>query len=150
MIRPGISLYGGHYNNKIKKKIKPVIKLKGKILQIKQIKKNEFVGYNQTYKTKKNIWVAIIGIGYADGLSRILSNKGYIYLSNYKFNIIGRVSMDSITVNITKNKKIFKIGNYIEVINQQNDIDKYAKLNDTISNEILTSISNRVQRIYKH
>ena len=150
MIRPGISLYGGHYNKKIKKKIKPVIILKGKVLQIKQIKKNEFVGYNQTYKTKKNIWVAIIGIGYADGLSRILSNKGYIYLSNYKFNIIGRVSMDSITVNITKNKKIFKIGNYIEVINQQNDIDKYAKLNDTISNEILTSISNRVQRIYKH
>ena len=48
LVRPGISLYGGHYNTKLKKHIKPVVKLKGKILQIKQIVKNEFIGYNQT------------------------------------------------------------------------------------------------------
>ena len=74
MIRPGICLYGGHHNNRIlKKNIKSVVKLKAKILQIKQLDKNRFVGYNQTYKTKKKTWVAVIGIGYGDGLNRILS-----------------------------------------------------------------------------
>ena len=80
LLRPGISLYGGHYNTKLKKYIKPVVKLKAKILQIKQILKNEFIGYNQTYKTKKKIWIALIGIGYGDGISRMLSNNGFCLL----------------------------------------------------------------------
>ena len=79
MIRPGISLYGGNNNNKIlNKKIKNVITLSGKIIQIKELSKNEFVGYNQTYKTNKRIKVGIVGIGYADGIPRKLSNK-YVY-----------------------------------------------------------------------
>ena len=150
LVRPGISLYGGHYNNiKIKKYIKPVVKLKAKILQIKEILKNEFIGYNQTYKTKKKMWVAVIGIGYGDGIKRILSNKGCVYYKNNKFKIIGRISMDSITIDITRLKKIFKIGQYVEIINYSHGIDELAKQCGTISNEILTSISNRVHRIYK-
>lgn len=148
LIRPGISLYGGHYNTQLKKNIKPVVKLKAKILQIKEILKNEFIGYNQTYKTKKKIWIAVIGIGYADGISRKLSNKGCIYYKNYKFKIIGRISMDSITIDISKSNKLFKIGKYVDVINYSHGIDDFAKQCNTISNEILTSISNRVQRIY--
>ena len=149
LIRPGISLYGGHYNSILKKYIKPVIKLKAKILQIKEIKKNEFIGYNQTYKAKKRLRIAIIGMGYADGIKRILSNKGSVYYKNYKFKILGRISMDSITVDISKSKKLLKVGNYLEIINYKNGIDELAKQCETISNEILTSISNRVQRIYK-
>ena len=149
LVRPGISLYGGHYNTKIKKYIKPVIKLKAKILQIKQILKNEFIGYNQTYKTKKKIWIAIIGIGYGDGISRMLSNKGFVYYKKHKFRIIGRISMDTITIDISKSNNLLKIGQYVEIINYTHGIDKLAKQCETISNEILTSISNRVQRIYK-
>jgi len=147
MIRPGIGLYGGHFNNIIlKKNIKSVVKLKAKILQINQLDKNEFVGYNQTYKTKKKTWVAIIGIGYGDGLNRILSNNGKVYLKNKKFNIIGRVSMDSIIVDITKGKLYFKIGKYVEIINEKNGIDDLAKNCNTISHEILTSLTKRVER----
>ena len=149
LLRPGISLYGGHYNTKLKKYIKPVIKLKAKILQIKQIFKNEFIGYNQTYKTKKSIWIAVIGIGYGDGISRMLNNKGFVYYKNHKFRILGRISMDSITIDISKSCKLFKIGQYVEIINYSHGIDELAKQCETISNEILTSISNRVQRIYK-
>ena len=148
LVRPGISLYGGHYNTKLKKYIKPVIKLKAKILQIKWVLKNEFIGYNQTYKTKKKKWIAIIGIGYGDGISRILSNKGFVYYKNHKFKIVGRISMDSITIDISKSNKLLKIGQYVEIINYSHGIDELAKLSETISNEILTSISNRVQRIY--
>ena len=64
-------------NTKMQKIIKPVIKLKGRVLQIKDLEKNEFVGYNQTYKTTKLTTIAILGIGYADGVSRKLPTLGF-------------------------------------------------------------------------
>jgi len=150
MIRPGISLYGGYNYIGLKKtfKIKPVIFLKGKILQIKKIDKDEYVGYNQTYKTKKIIKVAIVGIGYADGISRLLSNNGKLFFKKDSYNIIGRVSMDSITVDISNSKYLIKTGQYMELINESFTIEKMAQKNGTISNEILTSISSRVKREY--
>lgn len=150
LVRPGISLYGGYINKMIHKNlpIKPVIRFKAKVLQIKKIKKNQFVGYNQTHKTKRETNIAIIGAGYADGISRTLSNKGYVYYKNKKFKIIGRVSMDSITIDIGKNNKMIKSGMYMDLINDKHDIEKMAKICNTISNEILTSISKRVERVY--
>ena len=148
LVRPGISLYGGHYNTKMKKIIKPVISLKGKVLQIKTINKNEFVGYNQTYKTNKKIRVAVLGIGYADGISRVLSNKGNVYFKMNTFKIVGRVSMDSITVDISNNAKSIEVGDYMDIINHLNGIDKIAGQCNTICHEILTSISKRVKRVY--
>ena len=148
LTRAGIALYGGHFNTKLKNKIKPVIKLKAEILQIKKIKKNQYIGYNQTYRTKKAIMIAILGIGYADGVSRRLSNKGYVFYKNIKFRIIGRISMDSITIDITNHKYALKNGMFLEIINYKYDIEKFATMSGTISNEILTSISSRVKRIY--
>ena len=148
MIRPGIALYGGHNNTLLKKYIKPVIKLKAEILQIKDIKKNEFVGYNQTFISRKKMKIAIIGIGYADGILRSLSNNYYVYYKKYRFKIIGRISMDSITIDISKSKNLLKTGMMVELINYENDIEKIAKKCGTISNEILTSISQRVKRVY--
>ena len=79
MIRPGIGIYGGFENKKLGKRIKNVVSLKGKIIQIKYIKKDQYVGYNRTYKTEKKIKVAIVGLGYEDGIPRSLSNNGYVY-----------------------------------------------------------------------
>ena len=147
--RPGIALYGGHNNTILKNNIKPVIKLKAEILQIKKISKNQYVGYNQTFLSKKNITIAILAIGYADGILRELSNKGCVYYKKYKFNIIGRISMDTITIDITHKVNLLKVGMFVDLINYKNDIEKLAKSCGTISNEILTSISNRVTRVYK-
>ena len=148
LVRPGISIYGGHFNTKMKSIIKPVISLKGKILQIKEINKNEFIGYNQTFKTRKKIKIAIIGIGYADGISRLLSNKGEAYYKGKTYKIIGKVSMDSITIDITRNHQKIKEGAYVELINHKYGIDYHAKKSKTICDEVLTSISKRVQRVY--
>ena len=126
-----------------------MIKLKAEILQIKEINTNEYIGYNQTFFSKKNMVIAIIGIGYGDGISRNLSNKSHVYYKNYKFNVIGRISMDSITIDITNNNNLLKVGMFVDLINFENDIEKLAKKCGTISNEILTSISSRVKRIYK-
>ncbi len=150
LTRPGIAIYGGHNNTILKKKIKPVVKLKAEILQIKEINKNEFVGYNQIFCSKKKMIIAIISIGYADGILRQLSNKGYVYYKKCNFKIIGRISMDTLTIDITNNAKLLKVGMLVDLINYENDIEKLAKSCGTISNEILTSISNRVKRIYKH
>ena len=150
LTRPGIAIYGGHNNTALKNKIKPVIKLKAEILQIKKLYKNEFVGYNQTFCSHKNMVIAIIGIGYADGIFRQLSNKGYVFYKKYKFRILGRISMDTITIDITKHAKSLKSGMFVDLINYEYDIEKFATKNDTISNEILTSISNRVNRVYKN
>ena len=117
-------------------------------IQIKDINSNEYIGYNQTYKSKNKIKVAIIGIGYADGISRQLSNNGKIYYKKESFNIIGRVSMDSITIDITKSKYKLKHGLYMEIINYNYTAEKMALKCNTISNEILTSISMRVKRKY--
>ena len=93
--------------------------------------------------------IAIIGIGYADGISRQLSNKGFVYYKNFKFRIIGRISMDILTIDITSHAKVLKVGMFVELINYENDIEKLAKRCGTISNEILTSISDRIKKIYK-
>ena len=99
-------------------------------------------------KPKKKITVAIIGIGYADGISRILSNKGKVYLNNQSFKILGRISMDTITIDISQKSNLLKVGDYMELINHAHGIDKIAKQCNTISHEILTSISKRVNRVY--
>ena len=149
MIRPGIGIYGCFENNKLQKKIKNVINLKGKIIQIKYVKKNEYVGYNCTYKTKTKIKVAIIGLGYEDGIPRSLSNKGFVYYLEDKFKIIGRISMDSFTIDISKCSHDLKVGMYVDIINDKEKINEFAKRCRTISYEILTSIGNRVYRNYE-
>ena len=95
-----------------------------KILQIKDVSKNEYIGYNQTYKTYKKIKIAIIGIGYADGISRLLSNNGKLYYKDFSYNIIGRISMDSITIDISKSSQKIKTGDYMYLINKDNNIEK--------------------------
>ena len=149
MIRPGIGIYGGFENKKLGKRIKNVIILKGKIIQIKNIQKNQYVGYNRTYKTKTKIKIAIIGLGYADGIPRSLSNNGYVYFKENKFKIIGRISMDTFTVDISKSSHDLDIGMYLDIINDEHKIDKFAKLCKTIPNEVLTSIGKRVYRKYE-
>ncbi len=149
MIRPGIGIYGCYENKKLEKKIKNVISFKGKIIQIKDIQKNQYIGYNRTFKTKTKIKVAIIGLGYEDGLPRTLSNNGFVYFKNDKFKIIGRISMDSFTIDISKSSHDLKVGMYIDIINEEHKVDKFAKKCKTISYEVLTSIGNRVYRNYE-
>ena len=149
MIRPGIAIYGGFENKKLGNRIKNVVSLKGKIIQIKYIKKNQYVGYNRTYKTKTKIKVAIVGLGYEDGIPRSLSNKGFIYFKKDRFKIIGRISMDSFTIDISKCSHDLKVGMYVDIINDEHKVDKFAKKCKTISYEVLTSIGNRVYRNYE-
>ena len=149
MIRPGIGIYGCFENKKLEKKVKNVINLQGKIIQIKDLQKNKYIGYNRTFITKTKTKVAIIGLGYEDGIPRSLSNKGFVYFKKDRFKIIGRISMDSFTIDISKCSHDLKIGMYVDIINDEHKVDKFAKQCKTISYEVLTSIGNRVYRNYE-
>ena len=149
MIRPGIGIYGCYENKNLEKKIKNVINFKGKIIQIKDLQKNQYIGYNRTFKTKRNTKIAIIGLGYEDGIPRLLSNKGFVYFKKDRFKIIGRISMDSFTIDISKCSHDLKVGMYVDIINDEHRVDKFAKKCKTISYEVLTSIGKRVYRNYE-
>lgn len=147
-IRPGIIMYGYKSSDNIKINIKPIARLISKISYLKDILKNEYVSYNQTYKTSKKTKIATIGIGYADGIKRSLSNNGYVLVNNKKCPIIGNVCMDSIMVDVTKLKDV-KIGDIVYLFDNINiTLDELANICNTINYEILTNISYRVPRTY--
>ena len=81
-------------------------------------------------------------------MPRILSNIGHVHFRNYKAKIVGRISMDTLMVDISKFYRKIKVGNYVEIINEKMDIEKIAKLSGTVSQDILTSIGKRTKFVY--
>lgn len=149
-IRPGIIMYGYPSYDEITNKIelKPTTKLITKISYLKEIPANESVSYNQTYKTTKTTKIATLGIGYADGLRRSLSNKGNVIINNTLCPIIGNVCMDSILVDVTHLQNV-SIGDKVYIYdNKLVTLEDIAKICNTINYEILSNISERVPRVY--
>ena len=139
LARVGLALYGLMDNAKLK----PVLKLSSKIVQIKSVKKGEVVGYDATYRAKKDLKLAVLPIGYNDGVQRRLSNIGHVKIGNSYCPIIGRVSMNITTIDVTKLKNV-KVGQeviiYSNVTGNKNSIENTAKLIGTIPHELLTSL----------
>ena len=100
MVRCGYLLYGNTATKDINNK--PVLKITSKVVSITYVNKGESIGYDRNYLATKNMMVGIVPIGYADGLDRRLSNKGYFYINNKKCPIIGNICMDVTMVDITE------------------------------------------------
>ena len=148
MVRIGIGLYGFGNDESITPKLKNVISLKSIISQIHTIKKGESIGYNRAYKAQKTIKSATIPIGHADGIHRALGNgKGFVTINNKKAFIIGNVCMDMIMVDVTNIKCIE--GDEVILFNTQETINEIATKLNSISYEIITTISQRIKRIVK-
>tara|TARA_B100000674_G_C37528223_1_gene772557 strand:- start:192 stop:719 length:528 start_codon:yes stop_codon:yes gene_type:complete len=144
MVRIGLGLYGISSFNQ---KIVPVAQLTSSISQIKWVKKGESVGYGRSQKVKKDTKIGIIPIGYADGFSRILSNgKGKMYINQKFAPTIGKVCMDMTMIDLTGISA--KKGDLVEIFGCHHTIEELAKEMNTIPYEILSSISERVVRIY--
>ena len=147
MVRVGIGMYGISKSPEIAKKIVPVLKWKSVVSQIKTIEKGESVGYSRTFISDKSYTIAIIPLGYADGFKRSLSNgNGGVYIRGNYCPTIGRVCMDMIMVDVTEISA--KVGEEVEIIGENQTIEKLAVKLETIPYEIMTSISNRVHRVY--
>jgi alanine racemase len=147
MVRVGIGMYGISKSPEIAKKIVPVLKWKSVVSQIKTIEKGESVGYSRTFISDKSYTIAIIPLGYADGFKRSLSNgNGGVYIRGNYCPTIGRVCMDMIMVDVTGISA--KVGEEVEIIGENQTLEKLAIKLETIPYEIMTSISNRVHRVY--
>ncbi len=143
--RPGIIMYGYYKTNKMN--LLPALRLKTRITFIKEVEKNTSIGYSRGYITKKKTRIATIPIGYADGLNRLLSNKGYVVINNHKCRILGNICMDSCMVDITNVD--CKINDLVYIFdNEIIKLDDLAKELNTISYEIISTINSRVEREY--
>jgi alanine racemase len=142
MVRLGIGLYGIGDEN-----LQNCSSLKSMISQIKEVPAGESVGYNRAYYADETIRIAIIPIGYADGLNRALSNgKGQVFINGKKASIIGNICMDMCMVDISLIEA--KEGDEVIVWNTQKHILDLAKNLNTIPYEVLTNVSQRVKRVF--
>ena len=150
MVRPGIALYGGNPTPNQRNPMQHAIKLLAPIIQLQNLPADSLIGYNMTFTTKRNTLLATLPVGYADGYSRKFSNCGEVFIGGFKANVVGRISMDLITVDVTDlpPSEIF-IGNEAEIIGDYCTIDKIAAITGTISYEILTQLGQRYKRVYK-
>ncbi len=149
MVRPGISLYGGHSQKNEKRIYHNVISLKAKLVQLREIYKGDTIGYGATFKAKSKMKIGTLGFGYADGFNRLFSNNYKILLGDKKINLVGRVSMDLITIDLTNIKTKKNIMNEeFEVIGSKYSINTIAKIINTIPYEIITNLGKRYERRY--
>ena len=145
MVRCGIGLYG--FGNSVKEDntLKPIARLKSVISQIHTIEKGETVGYNRAFKAKGIAKTATIPIGHADGISRIYGNeRGFVIINEQKAAIIGNVCMDMIMVNVSDIQ--CSEGDEVIIFDAKHKASDLAESANTISYEIITSISQRVIR----
>ncbi len=147
MVRLGIGLYGVGVNATEQKQLLNVSSLKTTISQIRKINPGETVGYNRKGKITKPTTIAVVPIGYADGLNRQLGNGiGHLYINNKPVPIVGNVCMDMCMIDVTDFNA--KEGDEVIVFNSIETLQNLAHTLGTISYEILTSVSARVKRVY--
>lgn len=153
LARPGISLYGLVPFEGAEREIdlKPVMQLKTRIVFIKRVKKGTSISYGRTWKAKRESIIGTLPIGYADGYSRLLSNRGEVLICGKRVPIVGRVCMDMCMVDVTPPPDV-KVGEEVVLIGSQGKeritADEIAKLTGTITYEVVCGISKRVPRIY--
>lgn len=153
LARPGIALYGGapfaatappntHGNQ-----IWPVARLEGQVLQLRDVAAGTAVGYGASFVAPEAMRIATVGLGYADGLPRLLSNVGVGFAAGHRLPIVGRVSMDLTCVDVSA--ATLSEGDWIEFFGQNVALAEVARLAQTIDYEILCGIGGRVPRVYQ-
>ncbi|MXV35297.1 alanine racemase [Saccharibacter sp. EH611] len=149
LVRPGAALYGIAPNEETPHSLKSVVELDARILQIRHLSKGASVGYGLTWEAKHATRIATVGIGYADGFLRSAGNKAALWWHDKRLPVVGRVSMDSLSVDIsTIPEYALKDDMSLSVIGPHQDVDSLARSAGTIGYEILTSLGRRFSRIY--
>ena len=146
LTRPGISLYGGGPFGVAHPDIQAVATLKARILQTRDVKAGETVGYGAGFTAAKDMRVATIGLGYADGLLRSLAAHGSVTINGVRRPLTGRVSMDVFSIDVTGLDVM--TDDWVEVLGALQNLDQVATAAGTIGYDLLTRIGARVPRHY--
>ena len=148
LTRPGIALYGGAPNDKGTNPMRPVISLYAAVIQTRVVPAGAKIGYGGTYQAPHDMRLATISAGYADGLPRSLSPRGAAWLGDICLPIVGRISMDSLMIDISALPHDLPDGSFVELIGPHQPIDTIAVDAGTIAYEILTRLGRRFHREY--
>jgi alanine racemase len=149
LVRPGVALYGGYADRPGGPPMRPVAKLEARILQVRLIDTPQTVGYGATYAAAGPTRVATLGLGYADGYKRALGNRGRAALAGRRVPVLGRVSMDLVTVDVTGlPDDIARPGAAVELLGAAVPLDAVAEAAGTIPHDVLTGLGRRPVRRY--
>lgn len=146
-IRPGIMLYGSGQQESSALKLQAVMQLESKVIAIKEIDKGESVGYGNSWTAQRDSVIAVIAIGYGDGYPRHAPSGTPVLIKGYRVSLVGRVSMDTISVDITDYIDLIEIGSTAELWGNSLSVDEVAQWAGTISYELLCGITQRVPMI---
>jgi alanine racemase len=154
MVRAGISIYGLYTSEEVDRSIinlKPAMALKTKIIHLKKVPAGFKVSYGTTYETEKPTTIATVSIGYADGLNRLLSSKGRMLVCGQSAPIVGRICMDMTMLDVGEIPEIVMEQEVVVFGKQGNSsitVDEIASTINTINYEVVSTIMERVPRIY--
>ncbi|WP_154569653.1 alanine racemase [Helicobacter pylori] len=154
LYRPGIMLYGFYPSNGMKETcptiLKNVISLKAQIVQIRSVKKGEFIGYGEHFYTNEETLVGVLALGYADGLMRALGNRIQVAINNQLAPLIGKVCMDQcfVKLNNIQAKEGDEVILFGDKSTKANDASEIAVLLNTIPYETISTLSKRLERVY--
>lgn len=154
LYRPGIMLYGFYPSNGMKEScptiLKNVISLKAQIVQIRSVKKGEFIGYGEHFYTNEETLVGVLALGYADGLARALGNRIQVAINNQSASLIGKVCMDQcfVKLNGIQAKEGDEVILFGDKSAKANDASEIAALLNTIPYETISTLSKRLERVY--
>jgi alanine racemase len=153
LVRVGLMMYGLYPQGNSRRLInlQPALAFKSRVTYLKKVPAGTPLSYGSTYVTPTETTIVTIPVGYADGYSRRLSNRGQVMIRGKRYPVVGRISMDLTLVNVGDNK--VEMGDDVILIGSQNgqgiSTDEIAVLEDTISYEVVCSIGKRVPRVYK-
>lgn len=155
MVRPGIILYGLYPSREVdshKISLKPAMTLKANVILVKDVEESTCISYGRTFKTSRKSRIATIPIGYADGYTRLLSNKGKVLIHGRTAPVVGRICMDQCMVDVTDLGEEVKTGDEVVLFGRQGDasisVEEVAADIGTISYEVVCIIGKRIPRVY--
>jgi alanine racemase len=147
LARPGAALYGINPTAG-ENPLRPVVRLTAQVLQIRDIAAGVSVGYNETWRAARPSRIAVLGVGYADGFARALSNRGAAVFDGVRLPLVGRVSMDLTTFDVTDHPGV-SVGTWLELLGPQRDVAEVAAEAGESPYELLTRLGRRYARVWR-
>ena len=148
LARPGAALYGINPTPGRANPMQPVVRLQARVLQLREVASGTGVGYNATWRAQRPSRIAIVGVGYADGWPRALSNRGSACFDGVSYPLVGRVSMDLTAFDVTDQPRIGP-GDWLELLGAGHGVEEVAAQAGTSGYEILTSLGRRYARQWR-
>lgn len=150
LVRPGIGLYGGNPFSVRESPVEPVVTLRARVVQLREVAEATTVGYGATHDAQPPCRLAVCAVGYADGYPRAVGNRGAASVNGTRVPVVGRVSMDLACLDVTAVPDgEISPGDYVELIGPDVALDEVAEAAGTVNYEILVNLGARLERRYE-